>query len=322
MLQEKRDQRWPHQTMVEMMQKGTRILPSWGSHLWRTPQWRKALQTRHQVRENGAVAVARHREDRGNGTAVLRGHHDRTGDPTPSPHQRRRDLGFGLGPPPPHPRLLDSIRSSSALRWAWTSRCTKSGEGRGRGDDDAMGKKENLAGRFGGAGRGAWRLAGEWGGCAASWREREGGGGARDPSPATMGGDAFHSASSGVVARRLGVGERDARVAWSSDAQAVGGERRGVFCNLSLQPTGCVDAMYVPLAGRVRIERSSEPIDEGHARDLLVILSDPTAERIMQARLYFGVLTYFSWWSEFAKVKTLFKFSKKTLFNDFLQYPL
>lgn len=76
------------------------------------------------------------------------------------------------------------------------------------------------------------------------------------------------------------------------------------------------------LAGRVRIERSSEPIDEGHARDLLVILSDPTAERIMQARLYFGVLTYFSWWSEFAKVKTLFKFSKKTLFNDFLQYPL
>jgi hypothetical protein len=89
MLQEKRDQHRPHQTKEQMMQEGTRILPSWGSQ-----------------REDGAAVVARHREDREDGTAVLRGHHDRTGDLPPPTTQRHRDLGFGLGSPPPHPRPM------------------------------------------------------------------------------------------------------------------------------------------------------------------------------------------------------------------------
>jgi hypothetical protein len=105
-----------------------------GSHLrpWKKlPSlggWSLPLLTRHRVREHGEVVVARRLEHRETGTAVLRGHRDRTGaPPPPPPPHRRRDLGFGLEPPPPpYPCLV--IRSSCALRQAWTSRRTELGK--------------------------------------------------------------------------------------------------------------------------------------------------------------------------------------------------
>jgi hypothetical protein len=103
MLQEKRDHHRPHQTMIQKMQEAPRILLSWRSHLPRSHQWRKPLLL---TRENGAAAVARHCEDREDDTAVLTGHHGRTGDPPPPPPQHHRDLGFGLGHPPLHPRPI------------------------------------------------------------------------------------------------------------------------------------------------------------------------------------------------------------------------
>jgi hypothetical protein len=202
-----------------------------------------------RVREHGEVVVARRLEHRETGTAVLRGHRDRTGDPPPPPPpHRRRDLGFGLEPPPPpYPCLV--ICSSSALRQAWTSHRT------------TLGKKGKLASCAGEeVESGELRRAGENGGEEAErgkgkWR---GGRGAREGSNDLAGrersaGSASDAAGDGASynassRRHSGVRERDMPVAWSSDERAVVPGVGGVSCKIGILATPPSDALYMPLS--------------------------------------------------------------------------